>query len=74
MATTTPALVSGFPKFILSRDGELKGEVTSTTRRCRLEGCNGLRLGVRWPDRKVTYPCTKGMHVVTEQDDTWQIS
>lgn len=71
--TMTPALVQGFPKFVLDREGKLKGTVTSTSRRCQMEGCNGRRLGVRWPDGKITYPCTKGLAAVPDQVDTWQI-
>ena len=46
---------------ILSRDGKLKGKATGTTRRCTLEGCTGVRVGTRWPDGKITWPCSKGM-------------
>ena len=61
-----------FPKFVLSRDGSLKGEVTSTSRRCQLEGCGSRRLRVKWPDGHSTYPCAAGMKV-TKETDTWQI-
>ena len=37
------------------------GTATGSTRRCRLEGCTGIRVMVRWPNGKVTWPCTKGM-------------
>lgn len=46
---------------VWSRDGKLRGEMTGGFRFCRLEGCSGRRLGVRWPDGKVTFPCTKGL-------------
>lgn len=65
-------------KHVLPRDGirkgrvveKLKGEVIGRSD-CRLEGCRGLRLHVRWPKVegqrvKVTYPCTKGMRAVDE--------
>jgi len=58
-------------KFVLSRDNKMKGVVTSTSRRCSMEGCNGIRVGVRWPDGKHTFPCTKGM--VQVSPDTWRI-
>jgi len=35
------------------------GEITGTSL-CRLEGCRGTRLHVRWQDGKRTYPCSKG--------------
>jgi hypothetical protein len=52
---------------VISRDGKTVGELTGSRHACRLEGCTGLRLGVRWPKepgqkrRRVTFPCTKGM-------------
>lgn len=41
------------------------GLVTGTSA-CRLEGCRGTRLHVKWPDGKRTYPCAKGC---TTRDD-----
>jgi hypothetical protein len=38
------------------------GEITGTSL-CRLEGCGGTRLHVKWPDGKRTYPCAKGCMV-----------
>jgi hypothetical protein len=35
------------------------GTVTNTSI-CRLEGCGGTRLHVKWPDGHRTYPCAKG--------------
>jgi hypothetical protein len=46
---------------VASRDGALIGTLTGSAYRCRLEGCTGTRLGVRWPDRSITYPCSRGM-------------
>jgi hypothetical protein len=50
---------------VVSRDGKAVGETTGSERLCSLEGCGGMRLGVRWPRRRgkarTTYPCTKGM-------------
>lgn len=37
------------------------GVTTGKTRRCQLEGCTGARLGVRWKDKHITWPCSKGM-------------
>jgi hypothetical protein len=35
------------------------GTVTATAR-CQMEGCNGVRLYVRWRDGHQTRPCSKG--------------
>ena len=40
------------------------GEVGTTSGNyhdCTMEGCRGVRLSVKWPDGKRTFPCTKGM-------------
>lgn len=37
------------------------GRMTGGWRFCRLEGCTGRRLGVRWSDGHVTWPCSKGL-------------
>lgn len=46
---------------IYDRQGKTKGETTGGSYRCRLEGCPGIRLAVRWPTGRVTYPCTNGL-------------
>lgn len=47
--------------YILARDGKDKGEIKNLfSRRCTLEGCTGVRMHVKWPSGKSTYPCTKG--------------
>jgi len=48
---------------VVSRDGIETGLTTGATRTCGMEGCLGRRVCVKWPDGKVTYPCTKGMIV-----------
>jgi hypothetical protein len=50
---------------IQERDGPMIGRVTGGTRRCQLEGCTGLRIGVRWKDRKFTMPCSRGIERVS---------
>ena len=45
---------------VWSRDGAEAGKATGGSRQCAMEGCRGLRIGVRWPDGKLTWPCTKG--------------
>jgi len=55
---------TAYPKgtVIRSRDGELKGKTTGSFKQCRLEGCGGVLIGVRWPhDGKLTWPCSKSM-------------
>lgn len=46
---------------VLSRTGKLVGHPTGGKYRCQMEGCNGNRIGVRWSDGSVTYPCSKGL-------------
>lgn len=53
-----------------SRDGRACGVVTGTSL-CRLAGCGGTRLHVRWPDGRRTYPCAKGC--LTRADGDLQI-
>lgn len=38
------------------------GLTTGGTRRCGIEGCQGQRVGVRWPDGALTCPCQKGLN------------
>ena len=49
------------PDVVVSRDGKERGLTTGGSYPCRLEGCRGMRIGVRWPDGRITYPCTMGM-------------
>lgn len=51
------------PKTVVSPDGKQKGTPTGATRRCRLAGCNGLCIAVRWPDGRLTWPCSKGVRM-----------
>lgn len=53
------------PKYMLSADGTKCGIIKKfNSRRCRLEGCTGVRIHVVWPDGKSTYPCSKGCHPI----------
>jgi hypothetical protein len=56
---------------VFSRDGRLIGDVTGGFRQCQLFGCGGTRVGVRWKDGKVTFPCSEGMKF--RKDGQWQI-
>lgn len=53
------------PDFVLTSDGKLRGQATGSYKRCTLEGCTGRRIHVRWPDGHRTWPCTKGMEIVS---------
>lgn len=55
---------------VTTRGGET-GRATGSTHRCRMHGCNGRRITVRWPDRKITHPCTKGME--RAPDGGWRV-
>ena len=55
--TTTPAGVT-----VRGRGAcKLKGKTTGRAHRCRLDGCSGWRIVVKWEDGHVTHPCSKGM-------------
>lgn len=43
------------------------GLTTGSTHHCRMEGCTGRRVTVKWPDGKVTHPCSKGMETQPDQ-------
>ena len=49
------------PKKVYSRGRTMVGQTTGSVRSCAMEGCRGRRIGVRWPNGKVTFPCTRGM-------------
>ena len=57
---------------ILSTDGKMKGIVTGGQRRCRMEGCPGMRIATRWPDGKLTLPCSRGL-VFDKKRKAWKI-
>lgn len=45
---------------------------TGGWRRCQLAGCTGVQVGLRWPDRRITWACTKGL--LPRLDGDWQIA
>lgn len=55
---------------VYSRDAQHRGRLTGSRHMCSLEGCGGDRLGVRWDNGRVTFPCTKGMAF---RKRTWRI-
>jgi len=56
---------------VWARDGAVMGTATGGTQPCRMEGCMGRRLTVKWPDGKYTYPRTKGMSF--DNNSVWRI-
>ena len=48
---------------IYNREGTEFGLTTGGIRRCQLESCFGDRILIRWPDGKLTCPCSEGMFV-----------
>jgi hypothetical protein len=46
---------------VLTAGGVNAGILTGGHRPCTVEGCTGLRLATRWPDGRLTFPCTEGM-------------
>ena len=57
---------------VYNRDGEAFGLATGGyPRHCTLEGCRGVRYGVRWPDGELTYPCSKGL--IDRNDGSFQL-
>jgi hypothetical protein len=49
------------PGLVYSRDGKWKGRTTGGTRYCGVDGCKGPQIGVRWHDKRITWPCLQGM-------------
>lgn len=56
---------------VLGSDGASEGHTTGGSYACRMEGCRGTRLAVRWRDGTLSYPCTHGMNMVDKT--TWKI-
>jgi hypothetical protein len=51
---------------IYNRTGDMVGRTTGGIRGCRCGG--GVRVGVRWADGTLTYPCTEGLEPGPTQD------
>lgn len=56
---------------VISADGKETGKTTGKFRYCTMEGCTGIRIGVRWSDNKITYPCSAGVKYL--EDGSMQI-
>jgi hypothetical protein len=50
---------------------EPSGTTTGRAHRCRMEGCCGYRVVVKWRNGQTTHPCSKGM-VLTKKG--WKIT
>jgi len=48
-------------KKVYARNGRTVGLMTGGTRQCTMESCRGERLGIRWKDGTLTWPCSAGM-------------
>lgn len=48
-------------QLVYDKAGAEAGLVTGSVHRCRMEGCRGNRVSVRWPDGRTTYPCSRGL-------------
>ncbi len=54
-----------------NREGTEFGLATGGTRKCQMESCLGIRVGVRWPDGQLTWPCSKGL--IDRDDGMFQL-
>lgn len=61
-STTAPRVAPPGVEFrvIIARDGTV-GQASGSLHHCQMEGCNGLRISVRWPDGRTTFPCSRGL-------------
>jgi len=46
---------------VYSRTYDEVGLTTGSTHACPMSGCSGLRVAVKWPDGRHTFPCSRGM-------------
>lgn len=58
---------------VQTRDRQTTGVATGATHHCRMEGCTGVRVTVRWPDGTFTHPCSKGLQMVDEVAPAFRI-
>lgn len=59
-------------KRVYARNGRMCGRIVGGRDVCTLEGCPGFRISVRWPDGKLTRPCSRGLKV--RKDGHYQIA
>lgn len=48
-------------KRVYAENGRTRGRIIGGGDHCRLEGCPGIRVSVRWPNGTLTRPCTEGL-------------
>lgn len=58
---------------VYSKDNQKKGKTTGGSRTCGIDGCLGRCVAVRWEDKTLTYPCTKGMGYA-DNGTAWRIA
>jgi hypothetical protein len=64
-----PKTERGIPVFARGAR-KAEGRTLGGTRRCRMDGCAGIRIAVRWNSGKMTWPCSKGM---SRSNKGWRI-
>lgn len=57
---------------VCDRHGTETGRIVGRPSFCRMEGCGGVRLRVRWPDGQLTSVCTEDMF--RRADGRWQLA
>ena len=50
------------------KPSKMVGRTTGGVRSCQLDGCPGVRVGVRWSDGQMSWPCTEGM-----RQENWEL-
>ncbi len=55
---------------IYARGGGKTGIASGHVKPCTLEGCNGTRIMVRWPNGRRTWPCSEGLQ---KREDGYEI-
>lgn len=53
---------------IKSSNGKESGIATGSNCKCSMHGCTGIRIYVKWPDGKLTKPCSKGLKSLSETE------
>ena len=56
---------------VYDRDGRECASRSGGVRPCQTRGCPGTRIFVRWPDGRISEPCTT--RLAQRRDGAWQI-
>lgn len=59
------------PSLVWDSAHEQAGIVTGSTKDCTLECCRGVRILVRWPGGRTTWPCSNGLREINSEE--WQV-